>query len=128
MKLELCDKDHEIYKDLSYHSDEVSFDLDATIAGSNFPKAGIGEAIDGARRAMFYVMSLGFKPVIFTTRPDYERKRIEEWAKDHELPITRVQCGKSFFRLHIDDRAVGFRGDWEKTQKEIKEMLKNAKV
>lgn len=84
------------------------FDFDNTICRSVWPKPGIGEIIPGAKEALDYLTSKGFKIIIYTARPWSDYVNIERWCQDHKLPIRRIVCGKLLVRHLTDDRNVEF--------------------
>lgn len=101
----------------------IGIDLDGVIAESIWPKQGIGELIKGTKETMDELVGMGYKIIIFTARPSNDYEAIERYCKDHHLPVKEIVCGKMLLRVMVDDKAVGFRGDWKKAMKEIKKLL-----
>jgi len=52
------------------------------------------------------------------------QKWVEEWMNHWNLPYDYIWEGeKPICDVYIDDRAVGFRGDWVQTYKDVNEIL-----
>ena len=103
-------------------------DFDGTIAVDEYPS--IGKPKPMAKESLKRLMDAGYEIVIFTARlrkkdgrPTGERKRqkkaIEEWLKDNEIPYTKIDegyDGKPHCKHFIDDKNIEYRGgdDWER--------------
>lgn len=99
----------------------VGIDLDNCLADNNgMPDFILTEPLPGAKEGINRIIEMGFKPVIFTARPWSEFSLIRDWVELHELPIKTIICGKPLMRTMIDDRAIGFRGDWKDAVDQIK--------
>lgn len=91
----------------------IGIDFDDTIChNSGMPDFTPTDIIDGAKECIDAIILLGFKPVIYTARTWAEYNIVEDFVNRHNLPITKIICGKPLFRAVIDDRNVEFNGDW----------------
>lgn len=97
----------------------AGIDFDDTIASnSSFPDYIPGAPLPGAVQAINDLASLGYKITIFTARPWFDYSNIEAYCKHYGIPVRRIICGKPLLRFMIDDKAVEFRGDWDKSLEE----------
>lgn len=102
----------------------VGCDLDATIAERIWPKEGIGKPIKGAVDSLWEIKKKGFKIIIFTARDWSDYVNVKNWLKDNNFPFDMIICGKPLLRVMIDDKAIGFDGDWEDTLYKVMGRLK----
>jgi hypothetical protein len=99
----------------------VGIDFDDTIANnSGFPDFTPTTLLPDAREGINGIIANGFKPVIFTARTWAEYNIVEDFVKQHNLPIAKIICGKPLFRCMIDDRNIEFDGDWGKALAKVK--------
>ena len=86
--------------------------------------------VPGAAEAMQKLKELGHTLYIFTTRTNpifkdkeasnAQKKAVEQWLKDYQIPFDKVWTfGKPMADIFIDDRAIGFRGNWNQTLDEV---------
>lgn len=86
--------------------------------------------VPGAAEAMQRLKEMGHTLYIFTTRTNpifkdknasnAQKKAVEQWLKDHNIPFDKVWTfGKPMADIFIDDRAIGFRGNWNQTLDEV---------
>lgn len=98
----------------------VGIDFDSTICiNSGLPDFVPLEVIKGTIEAITEIRKRGFKPIIYTARGWEDHEIIEKWCKKNGIVVDNILCGKPLFRWLIDDRCIGFRGDWKKTLKEV---------
>ena len=98
----------------------VGLDWDNCLCdNSGMPDFTPTELLPGAKAAVERIIAKGFKPVVFTARPWSEFHLIKNKIKETGLQIKTIICGKPLMRTMIDDRAIGFRGDWKKAVDEI---------
>lgn len=100
----------------------LGIDLDKTLAEGIWPEAGIGEPMEGAKQAMDELHRLGLKAIIYTARPWSDYENIERWLNDHEMPFSRIVCGKALLLAMIDDRNIEFKGDWNEVVEKVKQL------
>ena len=53
---------------------------------------------------------MGYKIVIFTSRPWDDYSNIENWLNDNHIPFRSIVCGKPIVKYYIDDRNIEFKG------------------
>lgn len=92
---------------------------DCLFHNTGFPDFTPTHPYEGAVEAMKYLDYLGYKITIFTARPWSDYQNIENFCEYYNIPVRRIICGKPLLKWMIDDKAIGFRGDWKKTLKEI---------
>ena len=88
--------------------------------------------VKGAKEAMEKLREEGHKLYIFTVRSNTlfhkkdkldQAKAMKEWLELHQIPYDKIWTyGKPMADLFIDDRAIGFRGDWNQTLQEVEEF------
>ena len=97
-------------KDLKW----IGVDLDMTLAhNTGYPDFALLSPMEGARDAMIEIKNRGFKGIVFTARAYGDYKTIEDWLNKYDIPFSRIICGKPLLRWMVDDRAIGFNGDWQ---------------
>ena len=84
----------------------VGVDFDGVLAEGIWPDRGIGEPIERNIQKMGYLARVGFEPVIHTSRPWSDYKRLEKWLQQNDIPYHAIMCGKLLCRAYIDDRAI----------------------
>ncbi len=113
----------------------IIIDFDNTIAMSKnvFPET--GEPYEGVKESLQKLKDSGFKIKIHSCRTskDYcwkPRERVmhlhkmSEFMNEHQIPYDEIidDMDKPIAEFYIDDRAIGFRGNWKKIIEEIEEM------
>ena len=110
----------------------IAVDFDGVLHGYS---KGFGDGtiydppVPGAREAMEELQAAGYKLYIYSTRSNkiYRKKddpdqneAMKAWLEKHSIPFDRIwSFGKPMADIYLDNRAIGFRGDWKKTVKEI---------
>ena len=91
----------------------------------------MGKLQYGVKEALQKIKEMGFEIHIFSCRTNHEVTKypidrmhqvrlMEEFLDKHEIPYDKVlNENKPLARIYIDDRAIGFREDWEKVIKEM---------
>jgi hypothetical protein len=98
----------------------VGVDFDETIANnSGYPDYIPAEPLKGAMESLLKLDQNGYKITIFTARPWVDYSNIEKYCEFYNIPARRIICGKPLFKCMIDDKGIGFRGDWDKTLEEV---------
>lgn len=99
---------------------DIGIDFDNTISNtSGAPDYQPGVPLDGVRESMLKLKNLGYNIVIHTARPWADKHNISEYCDWWGLPVDDIICGKPLFRCMIDDKGIGFRGDWKTTMEEF---------
>lgn len=99
---------------------DIGIDFDNTVSNtSGYPEYIPQEPIDGAVESITHLKRLGYGIVIFTARHWSDKQNIKEYCQKYNIPFDSIICGKPLFKWMIDDRSIGFRGDWENIIKEI---------
>ena len=90
------------------------------------PVPGTVEAMKKLKEAghTLYIFSTRTNPVFKDKEASAEQKKnMENWMNEHGIPYDKIWTfGKPMADLFIDDRALGFRGDWLQTLKEVEEF------
>lgn len=105
----------------------IAVDIDGTIATklkmSKYPddymkKQVIKGSIDGLRR----LRKMGYKIMLFTARKEEDRNWTEAWLMSNGFSglYDNLVMDKPWFTALIDDRAIGFNGNWEAAINEFK--------
>jgi predicted phosphatase len=106
-------------------------DMDGTICEFAYPD--FGEPQPGVKEALQKIKDMGYEIEILSCRTNHELKKypidrqeqvrmMEEYLNKHEIPYDRVlNKDKPLAIWYIDDRAIGFRDNWEDVVKEIEE-------
>ena len=109
----------------------LNLDFDGTIVDFRFPS--IGEPKNGVKEALQEIKGMGYYIRIFSCRTSeevfkysIERQQqvrvMERYLDEHEIPYDEILNINKPLGIIIDDNAIGYRGDWEKTLKEFKEL------
>ena len=85
--------------------------------------------IAGAREAMIELKERGYEGVIFSVRtgkskPDWKKQErmVKEWLIKYDIPFDMITSEKLAAEFYIDDRAIRFEGNWDKTLQVIKHL------
>jgi len=112
---------------------KIAIDFDGVLHGysKGWTDGTIYDApVPGAAEAMKKLKEQGHTLYIFSTRTNPifkkkeesadQKKAMEEWLKEHDMPYDKVWTfGKPMADIFIDDRAIGFRGQWDATLEEV---------
>ena len=113
----------------------IIIDFDGTICGFAFPDTGPLEP--GVKEALQEIRDMGYEIVIHSCRTAYYWKdkldipnRTEHFKIMfkfmilHDLPFDRILIGKNYDKpiadFYIDDRGIGYRGNWPEVVNEIR--------
>ncbi|MFN3528466.1 MAG: hypothetical protein ACK417_00915 [Bacteroidia bacterium] len=110
----------------------IAVDFDGVIHGYSKGWNG-GDIYDppvpGTREALEKLKADGWKIYIFSTRTNKIFRKKEEadqeaamknWLAEHQIPYDKIWTfGKPMADIYLDDRAIGFRGDWQQSLAEI---------
>lgn len=104
-------------------------DLDGTLAKPRWtpenPTSDIGDPIPANVRKALALHARGYKLVIHTARPYTDYEAIEAWCAYHEIPVSRIFCGKLLGAVMIDDRNVPIGSpDWSDPEGEAEEAYR----
>ena len=112
----------------------VMIDFDGTLCTWAYPA--MLEPEPGAREFMQQLFDWGMQPVIWSCRmsPQFnteeevskEISRIGAWCYKHDIPYHSIDTGqacKALCLAYVDDRGVGYRGDFEDCLHQIHRMM-----
>jgi len=106
----------------------ICIDFDKTICNED------GSPTYGVKRALQKIKSRGFLIFIYTCRTNNflnkhsidkitRIKQIEKYLNKYKIPFDVVlNNDKPIAFAYVDDRAIGFRGDWSKVLREIAQL------
>ncbi len=114
----------------------IIIDFDGTICGSEFPDCGPPEP--GVKEALTELSAMGFEIVIHSCRTaTYWQNVIDEgnrlnhiitiacFMREHDLFYDTIlideNMDKPIAEFYIDDRGVGYKGNWKDVVNEIRE-------
>jgi len=75
-----------------------------------------GKMIPGAREAMAYLKGAGWNIIIWTHHGDLEE--VKETLNKFKIPYDEIR-EKIFFDVMVDDKAIGFKGNWANVVNEM---------
>lgn len=97
----------------------IGVDFDHTLVHGDVP-------IPGAREAMQALRDAGYKILIHSCN---RKEWIERVLNNNDIPYDYVyDLGKPNCHVFIDDRAVNFSGDWDRTLADTLELLHSDKT
>ena len=83
----------------------IGYDFDGTIAKSLWPIRHAGPPIKKNIELIKQQYEDGFEIEIFTARADSDREYLEDWLIRHDVPFSRVICGKPLFNEYYGNEA-----------------------
>ena len=107
-------------------------DFDGTICECSYP--GMGSPKKGVKEALQKIKDLGYEIHILSCRTNVDLKKypidrqeevraMEKYLNEHKIPYDQVlNKDKPVAHIYIDDRAIGFRDNWEEVLKEVERM------
>ena len=101
----------------------IAIDFDNTINNNLDIEKGerYSKPFPNAKDYLHLLKQDGHKIMIFSCN---RTKWIEEWMNHWELPFDFIwDAAKPIADVYVDDRGVGFRGDWTATYNEIKTLV-----
>jgi len=112
------------YKCYNQQQRVIAIDFDATLTkysgwkGEDYK----GEPLEGAKDFLRELNDLGFRIFIVTSRP---LKGIDNWLKQHDMSkyVDKITNLKVAAYCYVDDRAINFSGDYNKTIEIIKNFI-----
>ncbi len=108
-------------------------DFDGTIVDFAYPE--IGKLKDGVKEALQKIKQMGLNIHIFSSRTSMyvnERSKdreeqvriIEDFLNENEIPFDKVlNVDKPPAYVYIDDKAIGYRDNWDKVIEELEESF-----
>lgn len=88
----------------------IAVDFDGTIADTsidnNFRLESVSP-VKGAVEGLYELAKMGWKIIVYTSRPWSEYNEIEKWLEENNVPYRRIICGKLMARYYVDDRNLG---------------------
>jgi hypothetical protein len=84
--------------------------------------------VEGSAEALQALKAQGHKLYIFSVRTNKiyhkdaadQEQKMKDWLQKYQIPFDRIwSFGKPLADIYIDDRAIGFRGNWQNTLQEV---------
>jgi len=77
--------------------------------------------VKGVERAIALLRSMGYKIIIYSTRcaTPQGRKTMKAYLKRWNIKVDGIATEKPGCFCYVDDRAITFSGDWDKTINDI---------
>lgn len=101
----------------------LSIDFDDTLCNrlTNQPIQGAVEALKQLKSEGFTLLisSSRMNPELWGELVKFREKEITDWMQQYGIPYDRIVLYKPSADVYIDDKALRFEGDWEKTIQEI---------
>lgn len=99
--------------------ESIACDFDHTIVDGDKP-------LPGAKEALQKLRDMGYKIIIHSCN-DYEW--IQRVLNDNDIPYDEIwdRLGKPICDAYIDDRGIGFAGDWDSTLTELQGLEERRK-
>lgn len=92
---------------------DIIVDLDGTICNEGpVAQRSLATPLPGARKALQRLKEKKHTIIIYSGRPWSEYLMTEDWLLRHKIPYDRLILGKPIGDIWVDDRALGFSGNW----------------
>ena len=108
-------------------------DFDGTLCEHAFPA--VGKPEPHVREALEKLKEMGYEIIIHSCRTAADWgplnrkehiKKIEKFMEENELPYDEILTDSSYDKpsadVYIDDRGVGYRGNWQETIEEVEKL------
>lgn len=104
---------------------DVAIDLDETLMQrpSTYRKGEFGPPVEGVESVIHALRTRGYRVIVHTARGQEEREAIADHLAMFGITVDGIVCGKPRALAYIDDRAIRFGGDWERTLEELEAAL-----
>ena len=101
--------------------DTITIDFDKTIAHNGpHPDYEILGPIDGAKEAIDRLVRAHYKIIICSSRDKLDFWQVYNWLIKYDIKFDCLDLGnKHLCEYYIDDKAIKFDGDWNKTLAEV---------
>ena len=108
------------------HDRTIVIDIDGTVCEEG-PVVGYADAklVEGAVDVVNSLYDCGFKVFFYSSRHFLLYEVTCEWLKKHGFKYSGLILGKPVGAIYLDDKALRFDGDWQKTKQEIMDRLVN---
>ncbi len=103
----------------------IAVDFDYTIHDNNNVPPGrkLGPPLPGAKEALVALHEKGHQIIIYTCRANDGPKAIKvvaDWLAYFKIPYDVIwEAPKPICDWYVDDRAIGFRGNWTETLEQV---------
>lgn len=104
----------------------IAIDYDGTLVQDSLVEDTDSPIIPGADKITQRLRDEGWEILIFTCRPSFQRKAIEENLRRQGVHFEHISFyGKPNAAVYVDNRGFRFEGNWNETYNWLVENLKN---